>query len=177
MLVILSEINCLDNLRRLGVEPDEFYTDMRQFDNNSVTFREATIVVIFAGNCAFNKKRTIELVKNLMKRASATNDFGIKAVYVVSDTVIPSLSSYYKYTGNLNTVDIMNSWNVVKAGVDIWLKLSKRSVSDKCKTYFSDYDKGICDEARAAYEKRHKSEDDYVKLIKVPSVKEILQLS
>ena len=77
MLAILSEINCLDVLNSKGVYPDEFYTDIDKFKGNTVAFREATIFVIFAGNCRFNKKHTIELVKSLTKRADSELDKGI----------------------------------------------------------------------------------------------------
>ena len=175
MLTILSEINCLEKLNTLGVYPDEFYTDIEIFKNNTASFRDATVLVIFAGNCAFNKKHTIELVKNLMKRASSESDFGVKAVYVVSDTVIPSLTSYYKYTGNLDVVDIMRGWNSVKSGVNIWSKLSSRKKDSKL--FLSSYDECNSEAAREAYKNRHRAEDDYIRLIQIPNVKEMLSLS
>ena len=175
MLAILSEINCLTRLNALGIYPDEFYTDIEKFKNNLAFFRETTVLVIFAGNCSFNKKHTVELVKTIMKRKSMDNDIGFKAVYVISDIELESLSSYYKYSGDLETVDIMSGTKVVKPDVNIWVKL--KSEPKNSKLFLSSYDLGDSSEAHQAYANRHKAEDEYVRLIQVPNVKNILETS
>lgn len=172
MLAILSEINCLDVLNSKGVYPDEFYTDIDKFKGNTVAFREATIIVIFAGNCRFNKKHTIELVKSLTKRADSELDKGIEHVYVVSDMTIAGLRSYYKYEGNIDLVSIMHGWDSVKDNVDIWSKLQNSPKETIC--YMSSYDDGNIDDALERYNNRFKQEDEYVKLIVVPDVKKLL---
>ena len=172
MLAILSEINCLSVLNAKGVYPDEFYTDIEKFKNNTVSFRDATIIVIFAGNCRFNKKHTIELVKNLTKRADSEQDKGVSHVYVVSDMTIAGLRSYYKYEGNIDTVNIMHGWDCVKTGVDIWSKLQNEPKKAIC--YMSNYDLGNIEEPLKEYEARYKPEDEYARLIVVPNVKKLL---
>lgn len=172
MLVVLSEINCLNNIKAKGIYPDEFYTSINTFKSNSIYFKEATIIVIFAGNCHFNKKHTIELIKNLYKRAESTTDKGVEHVYVISDMTIAGLRSYYKYEGSIDTVDIMHGWNNVKQNVNIWVKLQNEPRETKC--FLSSFDQGKADEAKARYENRHKSEDDYVPLIQVANIKDLL---
>lgn len=175
MLAILSEINCLSVLNSKGVYPDEFYTDIEKFKNNTVFFKEATIIVIFAGNCHFNKKHTIELIKSLTKRADSEKDMGISHVYIISDMTIAGLRSYYKYEGNIDTVSIMHGWNSVRDNVDIWKKLQNEPKQAKC--YLSSYDTGNIDELVKSYNSRFSKEDDYIKLIVVPDVKKMLSMS
>lgn len=175
MLAILSEINCLKVLNEKGVYPDEFYTDIEKFKNNTVFFRDATIIVIFAGNCHFNKKHTIELIKSLTKRADSENDTSVSHVYVISDMTIAGLRSYYKYEGNIDLVSIMHGWNSVKDDVDIWKKLQNEPKESKC--YLSDYDLGDIRDAKARYDARFSKEDAYIKLITIPDVKKMLQSS
>lgn len=172
MLAILSEINCLGVLNSKGVYPDEFYTDIDKFKSNTVSFREATVIVIFAGNCRFNKKHTIELVKSLKKRADSEFDKSIKHVYVVSDMTIAGLRSYYKYEGSIDLVSIMHGWNSVKDNVDIWAKLQNSPRKTIC--YLSSYDDGDITDALERYNNRFKQEDEYAKLIVVPDVKKLL---
>lgn len=175
MLVILSEINCLSILNSKGVYPDEFYTDIEKFKSNVVFFKDATIIVIFAGNCHFNKKHTLELVKSMTKRAETDVDKGINNVYVVSDMTIAGLRSYYKYEGNIDTVSIMHGWNEVKTDVNIWLKLQCPKKETKC--FLSAYDKGDVTDAINKFNARDTKEDDYIKLISVPDVKKLVSLS
>jgi hypothetical protein len=175
MLAILSEIDCLKVIQAKGVYPDEFYTSIDTFRNNTPVFRDATIIVIFAGNCRFNKKHTIELIKILTKRAEDPNDGGISHVYVISDMTIAGLRSYYKYEGTINTVSIMHGWNSVKDDVDIWIKLRNEPKEATC--YFSTFDSGVVDGLVADYRNKYTKEDDYIKLIQIPNVKKLLQTS
>lgn len=171
MLVVLSEIDCLDYIRAKGVHPAEFYTDIEAFKNNAVLFQDATILVIFAGNCRFNKKHTVKLVKDLMKRSESKSDRSIAHIYVVSDLTIAGLKSYYKYEGSIDTVKIMRGWDAVKDGVNIWLKL--RNKECETKTYYSAYDKGDITGALSEYEDRYRGEDSYRELIQVPDVNKL----
>lgn len=172
MLVILSEIDCLDYIRAKGVYPAEFYTDIEAFKNNAVSFQNATILVIFAGNCRFNKKHTIKLVKDLMKRSENKGDNGIAHIYVVSDLTIAGLKSYYKYEGSIDTVTIMHGWDAVKSDVNIWLKLKNNECDTK--TYYSAYDRGDITGALSEFEDRYRGEDSYRDLIQVPDVKKLV---
>jgi hypothetical protein len=175
MQVILSEIDCLDALNKYGVYPDEFYTDFEAFKNNMAFFNDAIVLVIFAGNCRFNKKITLEATKGLMKRAESKSDKGIKAVYVVSDMTIAGVKSYYKYEGNIDKVSIMHGWKEVMTDVNIWKKLS--SQPKKSTVYLAKQDTANIEDALERYKNRGKSEDEYAHLIQVPNLKKLLAKS
>lgn len=174
MLAVLAEINCLESLNKLGVYPDKFYTSFEAFKNDVISFRDATIIVIFAGSCHFSKRVTINLVKGLMKRASSKIDKGITHAYVFSDVTLLGLYGYYKYHDNLHRVDVMKGWSAVKTDVDPWPKL--RSAPKECQKVFSRFDMGDAEEARASFKERKnkalsKGGDDlYVDLIKIPEL-------
>lgn len=177
MFAVLSEINCLKTLNNFGVYPDEFYTDIDLFRNRAVSFKDATLMVIFAGSFRFNKRLTIEMVKNFVKRASSDEDSGIKKVYVLSDVTIPSLNKYYKYTSTIQKVDIMRSWNAVRKDIDIWKFLRTEKKESKC--YMSSYDLGNATDYEEVYKSpdRKNTEDEYVKLIFIPDIKSMLSIS
>ena len=168
MLAVLSEINCLESLNRMGVYPDRFYTSFDNFRDEVVSLRDATVVVIFAGSCLFNKRVVLNLAKSLMKRAENTNDKGINHVYVFSDITLHGLYAYYKYRGDLSTVDVMRGWDCIHKGVFPWTKL----MSDKkpCQLRLSSFDMGDAESFREAYKAKFSSEDDYIKLIVVPEI-------
>ena len=167
MLVVLSEINCLHKLNQLGVHPDHFFTDFDDFRNYSTSFRNATIVVIFAGSCAFNKRLVLNLAKSLMKRADNENDVGIDKVYIFSDITLSGLYSYYRYNGDIKYVDVMRGWDCIKAGVFPWTKLI--SEEKDVVRHLSLYDMGDAEGARDAYQKKYSAEDKYKDLIVVPT--------
>ena len=171
MLVVLSEINCLPTLKAKGVYPTEFYTDLEEFKNRTVFMKDATILVIFAGNCRFNKRHTLEFVKTLMRRADTERDSGIKRVYIVSDMTLAGIRSYYKYSGNLDKVDIMHGWQCVKEGIDIWRKLATGEQEVQC--HFSIYDSGEVEPLIEQYKEETKVPDEYAPLIQIPNLKEM----
>jgi hypothetical protein len=175
MQVFLSEINCLSILNKFGVYPDEFYTDFDSFRNNMSFFQDAQIIVILAGNCRFNKKLILETVKGLMKRAENSYDVGVKAIYVVSDMTLSGLTSYYKYEGNLTYVSVMHGWKEDKTNAYIWKALS--SPKKQTKMYLAKQDTGDISEALERYKNRGRAEDEYISLIKIPTLKKILAQS
>lgn len=176
MLVCLSAFYCLKNLNRLGVYPDEYYTDYLKFKSRVISLTDATVLVIIAGTCGFNKTHAIEFIKSLMKRADDEKDKGIKELYVVTDSSIPSLNRYYKFQGTLSSkVSMFQGWNLKMSNVDIWAKL--RGIEKESMKYLSDYDRGDSSVAREAYESRQSYEDNYIKLIKVADVKKMLGIS
>lgn len=175
MLVVLAEINCLSSLQKKGVYPDEFYTDLEMFKNRAVFMKNATILVIFAGNCRFQKRHTLEFVKTLMKRADAQTDSGINRVYIVSDMTLAGIRSYYKYVGTFDSVDIMHGWSCVKSGVDIWRRLQTEKREATC--YLSQMDKGVTDHLVETCQEEAKVVDEYVKLIQIPNLREMFAMA
>lgn len=169
MLAVLAEINCLNSLQSMGVYPDKFYTSFDAFKDEVVSFRNATIIVIFAGSYMFNKRVVINLAKSLMKRADNKSDMGIEHVYVFSDVTLSGLYAYYKYYGHLDSVDVMRGWKTVKEGVFPWTKLrSTKKVEAVCR--YSHFDMGDAEAARKLYNEKYSSEDEYLKLIVVPEL-------
>lgn len=168
MLVVLSEINNLKSLQGKGVYPDEFYTDLEIFKNRTVFMKEATILAIFAGNCHFNKRVTIEIIKALMRRAVDEHDTGIKNVYVLSDMTLAGIGSYYRYLGNIDRVDVMHGWKCVRSGADIWKALQTPQVEATC--YFNSYDKGDSEHLVSRYHAEVREQDPYRDLIQVPDL-------
>lgn len=174
MLAVLSEINCLETLNRKGVYPDEFYTDVDIFKNRAVSMRDAIVLVIFAGSCRFNKRYTLEFLKTLMHREDSEQDSGIKRVYIVSDITLSGIRSYYKYTGNLDLVDIMHGWKCFKQKVDIWPRLRTEKVETVC--YLSQYDSGDTEEVLKQYMENLVFKDEYADLVRVPDLQTLLKL-
>lgn len=175
MLVVLSEINCLETLKAKNVCPDEFYTDLDEFKNRTVFMKDATVLVIFAGNCRFNKRHTLEFVKTLMRRADTERDSGIKRVYIVSDMTLAGIRSYYKYSGNLDKVDIMHGWSCVKEGIDIWRKLATGERETVC--HLSVYDTGEVEPLIEQYKDETNTPDEYIGLIQVPNLREMFAIA
>jgi hypothetical protein len=172
MLAILSEINCLNTLKGLGIYPDAFYTDYNLFKNQVITLKDVTAVIILAGTCSFNKKHTIEFCKILRKYRKDPN-MSIRHVYIISDSEISNLDNYYKFTGDISDLTIMNKYKVVEKDTQLFDKLRSYGKNDT-KLFLSDYDKGDSAKAREVYAHRGNSEDDYKELIKVPDVKKML---
>lgn len=168
MLVVLSEIDCRATLTDKHVYPHEFYTDLEVFKNRTVFMRDAIVLVIFAGNCRFNKRHTLEFIKTLMRRAETERDSGIKKVYIVSDMTLAGIRSYYRYTGNLDLVDIMHGWQCVKPDVDIWRKLATEERETTC--YLSVLDSGDVEPLIEQYKGETHTPDEYAKLVQVPDL-------
>ncbi len=172
MFVVLSEINCLHTLNKMGVYPDCFYTDYDLFKNVVVGYSDVKLVVILAGSCAFNKRHTIEFIKTLVKRAKDSGDVGIRKIHVVTDTSLANLSTYFKYSGHLANVDKYSGWKLKEKNYPLWDTL--KGEPKETEVFLSSYDVGNATSARETYKNRQNSEDEYLKLIKVPNVREML---
>ena len=171
MLVVLSEINCLNSLNRLGVYPDIFYTDFEIFKTETFMYNHANIVILFAGNCRFTKRLVMEQIILLSKRAEDEEDTGIDNLYILTDTKLGTLKFYYSYHYDLNKVFRTENWKE-KDEVDFWGML--RSVPKQSKIYLSSYDLGNSSEAYDRFKNRKiTSEDDYLDLIIKPDTSSI----
>ena len=99
MLVVLSEIHCLDKLNSLGVYPDEYYTNFDTFKIRSSYFMNADLLIILGGNCRFNKRAVVVLIESLRNRKYDKNDGSIKKIWVMTDQHIKGINHYYLYRG------------------------------------------------------------------------------
>lgn len=174
MLVVLSEINCLEQIKGQGVYPDLFYTDYNLFKNHAVSFQQADIIVMFVGTCLFNRKLVTETVKNLMKRAENTKDTGIRSITIISDGQHPLINHYYRFVGDFASAVACKGYDEVKGAkpVNVWSAF--RSEPKETKIYLSSYDTGNDSKAKEEYEHRFNTEDEYAKLIKVADIKAML---
>lgn len=171
MLVILSEIDCIDKLNNNGIYPDKFFTDVDLFRNHAISFTDAHIIIIFAGNCRFNKKHTIELVKYMYKRSENQADRGISSLFVLSDSELPLPMEYFRFSEDLfELTRYRGKRNMGLA--DIWGSVS--SVKKEAEVFLSDYDKGSYIKEKSSF-KRASSEEDLIRLIRVPDVKTLLK--
>ena len=177
MLVVLSEIDCLNYLQNQGIYPDEYYTDFELFKNHCASFRDATLLFILAGSCKFNKRHTTDFIKAQYKRKENEKDTGIVNVVVVTDSMIPTLNLYFKFEDNLDVVYKCNGWKKSKFSTDIWSKIDKVQTKTRHEValYLSDYDKGISDKFKEKYKSYESKEMDLIPLIKKPNVKELIQ--
>lgn len=173
MLVILSELNCIDKLNNHGIYPDKFYTDVDAFRNSAISFSKANIIIIFAGSCSFNKKHTLELVKSLKKREANERDNGITNVFVLSDSDLPLNCDYFRFETDIFDLTLQ-SGKRNKGAVDFWGSVSTQK--KEAELYLSSYDKGVYDE-NMAFHKRASSEESLIRLIKTPDVKQMLRQS
>ena len=143
MLVVVSEMNCLNKLNTLGVYPDKFYTDLNLFKNQAFTFQDAYIIMILAG-FQFYKRHSIEIAKSMMKRANNPKDKSIEKVYILSDVVMESFSEdYFLIKNDLNDLDLMKKKRVKQPNVDFFGKI--KSSPKESEVFLTDKDKGIID--------------------------------
>lgn len=172
-LIVLSEINNLSYLNSIGIIPYEFYTDLTSFKERSSIFDNAEIVIILAGTCAFSKKHVIELYNTLLKRSANTKDLGVASVILLSDTKLPSCSSYYLFKRDFKQMSLYSEWKFKELSPDIIDSIKKKSFDGNTVTYLSNYDK--CDDSKLIEKIRsnRNSEDDLKDLIKVPEALKI----
>lgn len=97
MLFVLSEIECLDFIRSVGVYPDEYYTDFELFKNKLALANDADIVILMAGTCRMSKRIITELATQLKNRADDKTDSGVRSVCLMTDTELNSPMDYYMY--------------------------------------------------------------------------------
>ena len=161
MLVVLSEIDCLDFLYGRGIYPDEFYTDFEMFKNRSILKTDMQVIIIFAGCCHFNKRRVCEFITQLNERVESETDKGVTDVCVISDSVLPNINGYYKYSYFPNSFDKYNGRKRIETDVDVWSEF--KGEERECTTFIdSDETK------RATVTDAEKHDDELIKLIKVP---------
>ena len=98
-VIVLSEINCLDYLKFIGITPDEFYTDYNLFKKKAFTFRDATVICIFAGTCRFSKRVVLETMTAIEKRSVEDS----LRVLILSDTLLPQCPDYFVYSNSVGT--------------------------------------------------------------------------
>ncbi len=123
MVIVLSELNNLHILNRLGVYPDSYYLDFDAFKNMVTVASEADIIIILSGTCRFSKKHTVDVIKSLLVRQGNKNDTGVKRVTVFSDYTLETMPEYYFYTHDLADAVLCKKKLAFEDEESIWDKL------------------------------------------------------
>lgn len=166
MLLVLSEIECLDYLNSVDVYPDIFFTDFKMFKNMVVGTENADIVILLAGTCRFSKRLISELATQLMNRAKSETDGGIRSVCVMSDTDLRSIPLYYKYDGRPFSFLPVENGKIKKTPVDLWSRY--KSEPKETTVYLV---RSALNELAENIQKRHDKDDDLLEVIQTPEAK------
>jgi len=176
MLAVLSEINCLENLKQRGIHPDEFYTDFSMFKNRAIFFREATVVILLFGMSRFNRRLTVELINSMLKRQSEDGGETIQKLIIITDTDLNGVRTYFKFESNLECLDLISSGRVKQRNLNILPDLVKLAAS-KTIRYLSDYDCSESTDLRQDLQTQRFSaeEREYRRLIQTPNIRLIFE--
>lgn len=176
MLAVLSEIHCLEYLQERGIFPDEYFTDFEEFKNRCVSYRDATIVIILAGICHFSRRHIVELIKLQYKRMENDSDKGIQNVYVLTDSLISNLESYYKFSDNMEIFDKYSKTRKVESKIDVWELIddAQNHEAHEIRMYLSKFDTGETGDIIEMIKSKFSSEDELIRLIKIPNVRELM---
>lgn len=98
-LIVLSEINCVDYLKSLGIKPKEVYLSFDKFKNAAYYFDDVVVVCILAGTCKFSKRVLAEYLGNVRERGKDEEDKGVLHGYIFSDSVLSRCPHYYLFEG------------------------------------------------------------------------------
>lgn len=170
-LIVLSEIDCIDFLRRKEIYPSEYYTSFEDLKNRVSFLQDAIIVCILAGTCSFSKRHILEFCMMLQKRAENEFDNGVKEVYILTDTVLPNCKSYYLYRDIPLSFTHYKGWSKKKENLDVWGSLEYDKCSaDNCLCFYSDYDKQDSTKTLKSINQRFSELDELIDLIKIPQI-------
>lgn len=129
-LVILSERDVRKFLSEKGVVPHEYYTDLDMFKKRLVGFKDVCLVVLFTGCSSFVKKQLVQYLEEILFSQKDLPTKMLEKVVILSDAVIPTCSSYYKYEGApLNFVEYGGWDKVSDKGIDVWGSLDTMAIS------------------------------------------------
>lgn len=144
-LIILSETNNLDYLRKHGIYPSQFYTDIKVFEKMSSFFNNVKVCCILSGSCSFSRRKLNELLKFMRERIEDTESRSIDSLLIFSDTDVFD-SEYYRHSGNLGCVTQMVGKKVIKTCVNPWSGFEYEPCKDTV-TYLRDEHKGCVQSA------------------------------
>lgn len=121
-LVVLSEINNLDYLRKHGIYPSQFFTDIKAFEKMSSFFNNVKVCCILSGSCSFSRRKLNELFNFFQERIDDSESSSIEELLIFSDTDVFK-GDYFRHTGNLGCVTQMRGKKVIKQGINPWKNL------------------------------------------------------
>lgn len=118
-LIVLSETNNLDYLRKHGIYPSQFFTDMQMFEKMSSFFRNVKLCCILTGSCSFSRRKLNEMFTFVQERIDDEESNSIKELLIFSDTDVFD-REYYRYTNSLGSVNLMKGKRTLKEGINPW---------------------------------------------------------
>ena len=165
MLIFLTETNILNYLNTRGIYPDSYYTSIKAFKEDMISFNDATVVIVFSGNCRFNRKLTTELAITLQSRAEK-GGLGISDVVILTDMELPEIKKYFYYTDSPDIADEYIKGKKTRSD----LKILSDFVGEPKKSYvkLNSYDRGDITKPLNSFNNRNTFDDKYKELIKIP---------
>lgn len=158
----------MELLRSNGIYPDRFYTDFKRFKSDSKVFRNAIVVVIFQGGRHFPKMQVVMFLRGLLAR----KDGGVNRALIFADENPRIAGGYYQYRGDLFKVDLMDGFDVVEKGSNIWGRLKGPVVDTD--VILSKFDLGDISKLRDEYEARDQTRDKHLSLVRAVKVEKVL---
>lgn len=167
-LIVLSEIDCVDYLKSLGIKPKEVYLSFDKFKNSAYYFNDVVVVCILAGTCKFSKKILAEFLGSIRERGKDDEDEGVVHGYIFSDSVLPRCPHYYLFEdvpirGTLYRYEKKSS-NIEE---DLW---SKVEYTPSETTEIIDDSDSLLSDAKSRYTSLLAEEEDLRNLIQVPDI-------
>lgn len=151
-LIVLSETNNLDYLRKHGIYPSQFYTDIKAFEKMSSFFNNVKVCCILSGSCSFSRRKLNELLSFMKERIEDSESKSIEELLIFSDTDTFD-SEFYRHAGNLGCVTQMKGKKVLKQGINPW-KDFKYEPAKETVTYLRDEHKGYISTALESFHNR-----------------------
>ena len=121
-LIILSETNNLEYLRKHGIYPSKFFTDIKMFEKMASFFHNVNVCCILTGSCSFSRRKLNEVFNFMQERIDDEDSNSIKELLIFSDTDTFD-REYYRYTKSLGCVTKMKGKKVIKQDVNPWKTL------------------------------------------------------
>ena len=134
MLVVLAEVDCRAYLNAHGVYPQEFFMSLDDLKQHMPFYTDVDLMIMFAGMVRFHKRNISEYIYEI-KQEQQEGISNVNNLCVISDTTLPKVTEYYKYTVEPVHARLHNGWNCVK-GEDFTNPLQPfKGVTVKCNVH------------------------------------------
>lgn len=121
-LVVLSETNNIEYLRKHGIYPSKFFTDIKAFEKMASFFHNVKVCCILTGSCSFSRRKLNELFNFMQERIDDEESNSIKELLIFSDTDVFD-REFYRYTNSIGCVNKMKGRKVLKQDINPWKTL------------------------------------------------------
>ena len=168
-LVVLSEVNNLEYLRKHGVYPSMFFTDIKTFEKMLSFFNGVKVCCILSGCCSFSRRKLNELFDFLQERIDDSESSSIEELLIFSDTDTFK-RDFYRYTTSIGCVNLMSGTKTKRVGLNPWKGFQFEPVSNTIQ-YLRDEHKGIVSSSLKSYHDRVESKKSEIEdMLQRPNV-------